>query len=198
MIRLIRNILLLVLLISSLFIINYLKSIIITNNVIYQEIINNKDDFEIKPIEAQIINNKYFIPGVSGRKVNVAKSFDYMKKSGYYNSNHFIYDEINPSLKIKDNKLPILKGNSYYRSIAIITLYQANNMTSYKDYNQFPYIINVTYLNKNNYLTVKNNVEYGDILYLNNDLTYQDIIYLINYFNQKGFKIIPLNDLLSE
>ena len=198
MVKLIKNILLLGLLISSLLIINYLKRLIINNNVIYQEIIANKDGFEIKPIEAQVVNDNYFIPGIKGRKVNVKKSFNYMKQSGYYNSNHFIYDEINPTLRIKDNKLPILKGNSYYKSIALISLYQASNITTYEEYHHFPYIINVIYFDKSNYLSIKNGIEYGDILYFNNDLTYQDINYLINYFNQKGFKIISLSDLLSE
>ena len=181
-----------------LWVISFLNKIIVNNNNIYQEIINNKAKYEYDPIEGEIINNKYFIPGIKGRKVNVTKSYNKMKKRGYYNSNHFVYDDIYPQLRLKDNQLPILKGNSFYRGIAIISYYAKDILTSYQEYQEYPYVLNVILLNSSNYLTLKNSIEFGDIIYLDRSLTYEQIEYLITFYQSKGFKILALKDLLSE
>ena len=198
MLKIIRNLLFIIITLLCLVTINYLKNIIIKRNNIYQEIIKNKAKYEYDPIEGRIINNKYFIPGINGRKVNINKSYNKMKKSGYYKSNHFVYDQVFPKYRLKDNKLPILRANSYYQGIAIISYYQIESLTSYQEYQNYPYILNVIFLNNSNYLILKNSIQYGDIIYLDRSLSYDQTKYLVSFYKSKGFKILSLKDLLSE
>lgn len=163
---------------------------------IYQSIMNNYHKYEVKAMEPQIINEKYIIPGLNGRKVDIKASYQQMKKLGYYNDQYYVYQVIYPQ-KIKKDYI-VLKGNPIKKSIAIITDnkiadYDLTNMTEYKNY---PYQLNIILINNTNYYLNKNQVEAGSIVYVEH-LSDELLLYLINTWLSKGLKIVSLNDLLS-
>ena len=178
--------------------ISWLNQRIIKDDNIYLEIINQRKLYEKEVIDGIIVNNTYFIPGIKGRKVNVLKSYYQMKKSGYYNSNHFIFDDVNPIHSLEDNTLVILRGNSSKKAIAIIGSFNDSYITKEEEYLSYPHLINVIFLNKSNYLIKKDSIVYGDIIFLESDINISEYKYLITYFNNKGFKIMSLSNLLSE
>ncbi len=100
--------------------------VINTMDEIMVRITEDRKNYEEEPIDAVIVNNT-IIPGISGRKVNINKSYKNMKKNGYYNSNFLIYDYIKPKISLKDNiNKYIIKGNSKKRMISLIFLLRGN------------------------------------------------------------------------
>lgn len=74
-----------------------------------------------KDSEDAIIKDDSIIPGISGRKVNIDKSYKNMKKYGIYNEELYVYDEVLPKISIKNNKDKyIISGNPKKRLITLI------------------------------------------------------------------------------
>lgn len=107
------------LLIFSFFLTDKTSMIIKNMDEIMIMIKDNKKKYETKGINA-IINDKYIIPGISKKKVNINKSYNNMKEYGKYNPNLFIYDCIKPSISISNNKdYIIISGNKLKRMVSI-------------------------------------------------------------------------------
>lgn len=74
------------------------------------------------PVEA-IIKDDTIIPGVSGYKANINKSYLKMKQYGKYNNDLYVYDKIKPKNTLKTNKDKyIIKGNYTKQKVSIILL----------------------------------------------------------------------------
>lgn len=115
-------------LITSSFIICEKTAIVVkeTDNLMI-EIKEKKKNYEKDPINAQINNNE-IIPGLNGRKVNVEKSYDNMKKIGSFNENYIIYDDVKPEISYKKNyDKYIVKGNDKKNMISLIFIVKENN-----------------------------------------------------------------------
>ena len=93
------------------------------------EIKDKKDEYKNDPIDA-IIKNNTIIPGISGRKVNVNKSYKNMKTNGYFSEKLFVYDYTKPKISIEDNiDKYIIKGNPNKRMVSLIfRLYGEDNI----------------------------------------------------------------------
>lgn len=91
------------------------------------EIKNRQNQYIVKPIEG-IIEKDTFIPGVSGKKVNINKSYQKMKQYGSFNEGLLIYDVEKPQAKLIDNlDKYIIGGNETKKQVSIILLINSSN-----------------------------------------------------------------------
>lgn len=68
-----------------------------------------------------VIENNTFIPGISGKEVNIKKSYNAMKKYGIFMSSLLEYNEIKPKNELKDNyNKYIISGNDKKKEISLI------------------------------------------------------------------------------
>ena len=135
----------------------------IMHDKVMMDIQDDKDNYYVKPIDA-IIDNDFIIPGNVGREVNVDKSYNEMKRLGYYDSSLLIFDNIYPDKSIFNNyDKYIVKGNVYNKNVSLIFIVKNKNL-----------INNITLIaNKKNVI-----VNYFiDEVFLNNNI---DIISTIN------------------
>lgn len=87
---------------------------------IMMEIIKNKKDYDIAPVNA-ILEDTYIIPGTSGKEIDVEQSYEKMKKLGSYNKNLLVYKDISPVISVKKTyDKYIIKGNNKLHSISLI------------------------------------------------------------------------------
>lgn len=85
-----------------------------------------KDSYYVAPIDAKIVSNT-IIPGISGREVNIDKSYKNMKETGIFNENLIIYDEISPSLSLNLNKDKyIIAGNEGKNMVSLIFILESD------------------------------------------------------------------------
>ena len=247
------------------------------NDPIMKEITEVAKDYEESSQDAILINNN-IIPGVSGVKVDIDRSYEKMKQYGSFDAGLLVFEEVIPTISTSNtyDKF-IIKGNSSKQGISLI--FKMNN-TSYideilnilkekdvkanfmitedilsgdidvvekiylnghsiellsSDYanikkankilksltgNKAKYcyseeedkdIIEVCEKNKMHsiiptiitsnfpYNDIKNNVTSGSMISLTNNVgTVRELSSIINYLNQKGYKILLLEDLLDE
>ena len=247
------------------------------NDPIMKEITEVAKDYEESSQDAILINNN-IIPGVSGVKVDIDRSYEKMKQYGSFDAGLLVFEEVTPTISTSNtyDKF-IIKGNSSKQGISLI--FKMNN-TSYideiltilkekdvkanfmitenilsgdidvvekiylnghsiellsSDYanikkankilksltgNKAKYcyseeenkdIIEVCEKNKMHsiiptiittnfpYNDIKNNVTSGSMISLTNNIgTVRELSSIINYLNQKGYKILLLEDLLDE
>ena len=247
------------------------------NDPIMKEITEVAKDYEESSQDAILINNN-IIPGVSGVKVDIDRSYEKMKQYGSFDAGLLVFEEVIPTISTSNtyDKF-IIKGNSSKQGISLI--FKMNN-TSYideiltilkekdvkanfmitenilsgdidvveeiylnghsiellsSDYanikkankilksltgNKAKYcyseeenkdIIEVCEKNKMHsiiptiitsnfpYNDIKNNVTSGSMISLTNNIgTVRELSSIINYLNQKGYKILLLEDLLDE
>ena len=82
----------------------------------------NMDNFKTKSIDS-IIKDDTIIPGISGRKVNINKSYKKMKEYGKYNEDLYVFDYIKPNISLSDNKDKIITNiNPKKRMVSLIFL----------------------------------------------------------------------------
>lgn len=85
-----------------------------------------KDSYYVAPIDAKIVSNT-IIPGISGREINIDKSYKNMKETGIFNENLIIYDEISPSLSLNLNKDKyIIAGNEGKNMVGLIFILESD------------------------------------------------------------------------
>lgn len=77
-------------------------------------------NYETKGINAKIIDNT-IIPGVSGKIVDVNKSYQYMKEKGLYDSSFYVYDTQSPTISVSDNlDKYIISGNTEKMMVSLV------------------------------------------------------------------------------
>lgn len=154
-------------------------------NPLLQSINNIKDSKYVSSIDSIFIDNLYIIPGLSGREVNVNKSFLSMQKSKTYDDNLLVYNIIKPNISLEDNKDKIIiRGNENKNSVSLIfseesdltkymvsNNYKANLLISKEEYNLAYELIN----NSNN-STIYRNIE----KYLNKNKVNHHLCYVKN------------------
>ena len=91
------------------------------------EIKNNKDNYYIEPIDG-IIKENTFIPGISGKMVNIDKSYKKMKQYGLFNEGLLIYDNVKPKNELNNNlDKYIISANSLKKQVSIILIVDSSN-----------------------------------------------------------------------
>ena len=109
---------------------------------IYESIEEYAMDYQIDSVNATIFGNT-IIPGLTGKKVNLEKSFRNMKNNGYFNELDFVFEEIKPSISLEENKDKIIKkGNKEKQAISLIL--EDSTYTSYLDQMGISYAILTT------------------------------------------------------
>ena len=90
----------------------------------------NMSEYERESKDAEIIDDS-IIPGISGREVNVEKSYKNMRKNGYYSDKLFIYNYIKPNISLNDNKDKyIIKGPADKRMVSLLFIVDDENIDS--------------------------------------------------------------------
>lgn len=107
--------------------------------------------YETSAKDAKIIDNK-IIPGSCGRKVNINKSYNEMKKIGMYDDKLYEYEKVLPSMALSNNydKL-IISGNSEQQYVYIfMELKESNkNLLELYQFNNYNFIVNSQFYNSN-------------------------------------------------
>lgn len=79
------------------------------------------------PINA-IIKDNTIIPGISGKKINIKKSYKRLQKLGTYDESLLIYKKTLPDISIKNNyDKYIISGNKNNKNISLIFLVDNND-----------------------------------------------------------------------
>lgn len=91
----------LILLYFSFYYTNKVIDIIREKDPIMMKIKKEKNKYEIKSMNAKIDENR-ITPGRNGKKVNEEKSYIKMKQYGKYNDSLYVFDEIEPEVKVDD------------------------------------------------------------------------------------------------
>ena len=84
------------------------------------EIKEKSDLYKVSSKNAIIAGNT-IIPGINGRKVDVKKSYEKMKKIGYFNEKLLVYRNVLTKVSIKNNKDKyVIGGNSEFKRVSIL------------------------------------------------------------------------------
>lgn len=88
---------------------------------------SEKDNYKVDAIEA-IIKDNSIIPGISGKEVDVEKSYNNMKELGMFKDSYLIYKEVSPSNSLTNiyDKY-IVRGNPYKKAVSIIFIVTNDN-----------------------------------------------------------------------
>ncbi len=172
---------LLTLVMFSFFITNKTALVVKNMDDIMIEIKHNYKNYNINSKDA-IINNDTITPGISGRKVNINKSYKAMKEYGKYNDKLYVYDTIKPKLSIQNNKDKyIVSGNRNIRQISLSFILKDNsnikNILDILDKNDIKasFFINEDWMTDNNY-TVIDLIQTGYTIGINDDNKYNSWI----------------------
>ena len=123
-----------------------------------------KEKCEVKPVNA-VLNEDTIVPGISGRQIDVLKSYEEMKSSGIFREELLVYKSLYPSSLLSSNKDKyIIKGNNDKNKVALLLILNVkdiekitnNNLTlflNHKDIN----IENINKLKTNEIYTYGNN-----------------------------------------
>lgn len=123
-----------------------------------------KEKYEVKPVNA-ILNEDTIVPGISGRQIDVLKSYEEMKSSGIFREELLVYKSLYPSSLLSSNKDKyIIKGNNDKNKVSLLLILNVkdiekitnNNLTlflNHKDIN----IENINKLKTNEIYTYGNN-----------------------------------------
>lgn len=98
------------------------------------ELTSVMDIYKVDSVDAKVIGNT-IIPGLSGKVINIDKSYNKMKQVGMFNKNLIIYDNIKPVISIQNNKDKfIVSGNNNKQMVSIIFI--LNNDTNLDNINK--------------------------------------------------------------
>ena len=185
----------------------YLKNgiYIIRENDELMKIIKEKQDLYIqKPIDA-IITLNTMIPGIKGRKVNLIKSYNKMKKINAFNESLLVFDTILPNKSIKNiyNKV-ILSGNLNINRVSIIT--KLDQKYCYVDkieiqnecYKNQKYTVLITKITSNHLTRIKELLQNGHIYFLTLESDSKELDMIIKYIKNNNYEIVPINELINE
>lgn len=111
----------------SFFYTNRISTVIKQNDDIMVELNAIKENYIEEGIEA-VIDGNTIIPGLSGKEIDVDKSYKKMKKFGSFNDNLLVYKDLKPINLLKDNyDKYIIKGNTSRKEVSLIFLIDNND-----------------------------------------------------------------------
>lgn len=104
-------------------------------NDIYQMILENKDTYEVKPVNAEVLGDNV-TPGLNGKVVDVKTSFFNMKDINAFNTYYLVYETTYPEESLTKYKDKIInKGNLEKHEVSFVLEYDANTIKFFKDNN---------------------------------------------------------------
>ena len=154
------------------------------------------------PSTNAIINKNTITPGLSGKEINIDKSYKEMKKLGTYNENMLVYTKVLPEVSINNNKNKYIRsGNKNFTEVSLI--FKINKNTDLqklltlldKNNTKANFFISYEYLEKHiNEIEKEKNIEYYN--YGKNGTYNDEIILIANNIISK--KSNPANICLTE
>ncbi len=169
------------------------------NDKLMKTIKEKQDIYNQEPINA-IITNNTMIPGISGKKVNLKKSYQKMKGINEFQESLLVFDEIKPSKSINSiyDKV-IVSGNQSINKISIVLennnhyCFTTNLDTTCND----KHTILVHKITSNHLMEIKEKVHNGIIFFFelkdNNELSF-----IIKYLKNNNYDIVPIEELIKE
>lgn len=122
-----RNIGIITLLIFSFVVTEQTSMAVKDNDEIMIEIKKNISNFQTDAVDAYI-GDDTIIPGINGKQVDINKSYENMKRLGYYNSNLIEYEILKPNISVqKKYDKYIISGNKNKNMISLIFLVEDND-----------------------------------------------------------------------
>ena len=176
---------LLVLFFFSFFYTEKVINVITEQDEIMIKIKENEEKNNIPSTNA-IINENTITPGLSGKEINIDKSYKEMKKLGTYNENMLVYTKVLPEVSINNNKNKYIRnGNKNFNEVSLI--FKINKNTDLqklltlldKNNTKANLFISYEYLEKHiNKIEKKKNIEYYN--YGKNGIYNDEIILVAN------------------
>lgn len=80
-------------------------------DILMNTVKEKSEELEVSSVNAQIIDDK-IIPGISGKVVDIEKTYQEMKRIGIYNDNLVVYKIVEPEMSIKNNYDKYVVGGS--------------------------------------------------------------------------------------
>lgn len=192
---------LLVLFFFSFFYTEKVINVITEQDEIMIKIKENEEKNNIPSTNA-IINKNTITPGLSGKEINIDKSYKEMKKLGTYNENMLVYTKVLPEVSINNNKNKYIRsGNKNFTEVSLI--FKINKNTDLqklltlldKNNTKANFFISYEYLEKHiNEIEKEKNIEYYN--YGKNGTYNDEIILIANNIISK--KSNPANICLTE
>lgn len=192
---------LLVLFFFSFFYTEKVINVITEQDEIMIKIKENEEKNNIPSTNA-IINKNTITPGLSGKEINIDKSYKEMKKLGTYNENMLVYTKVLPEVSINNNKNKYIRsGNKNFTEVSLI--FKINKNTDLqklltlldKNNTKANFFISYEYLEKHiNEIEKDKNIEYYN--YGKNGTYNDEIILIANNIISK--KSNPANICLTE
>ena len=201
----------------SFFYTNEISNVIKENDDLLIQIKDNENLYNVKAIDAVILDDT-IIPGVSGRRVSVDKSYNNMKKYNTFNENLLVYDKVKPNVSV--NKVYdkyIISGNKSITNITLtFVLYPDSNIDNIinilnKNEIKATFFVDMDYFDSNNEIIsylIKNNHTIGFLNSSKGNINYMSAVvskinnqkYLFCFNNLKNsefLKICSLNNNYS-
>ena len=186
--EIIKKISLLILICFSFFYTDKVINYINLNSSLMKKIDSIKDEYRVEEVNG-IIDEDTIIPGISGKKININKSFDNMKEYNTFIEDYLVYDNIVPSIKLDDNKDKyIIKGNNNKKEVALLFIVTSNNIDRIKDISKITLFINHDTLTIDNINKYKNNeiYTYGNKGIYNKNILINDNSLINNLSNNRS------------
>ena len=180
---------LLVLICFSFFYTDRVMNILLEQDPIMVEIIDNKNKYEILPVNA-VIDNDTIMPGISGKVVLEKESYNNMKNFGLYLENYLVFEQVKPTISIDNNfNKYIISGNKNKKNVSIIFIVSNKKQLNFLE-------------NKINSVDIKLNYFIDEKL-LNSDTNYIKMLKnreIYNYGDNGNYredKMLTFNNLLT-
>ena len=171
------------------------------NDILMKILKDKQDDYYIKPVDA-IITEHIMIPGISGRKVNLEKSYQKMKSINEFKESLLVFDDIKPNKSINNHfdKI-IISGNQNINKISIVTKNDDNycfisSLDINNTCNDKPNIFIEKIIN-NHLNTIKEKVHNGIIFYLENINT-NELSLIYKYLRNNNYDVVSIDELIKE
>lgn len=149
------------------------------------------DKYYEEPKDA-IIEDNTIIPGLNGKKINIKKSYEEMKKIGKINEKYLIFDEETPKISINNNKDKIIvSGNKYKNNISlIIKIEEKENIKEILDILdkkniKITFFANYKWLNTNKE-TITEIIKKGHNIGISGQISNTDLIWINNIIRNNG------------
>lgn len=117
----IKYIILITICISSFYITEKIALYVKMRNPLIRDINSIKKEKNTDFTNCVFIDDKYIIPGLNGREINIDSSFRKMKKNNLFDEELLVYNQIVPEESIENNKNRIIiRGNSKKNNVSLL------------------------------------------------------------------------------
>lgn len=185
----------------------YLKNsvyVIRENDSLMKTLKEKQNVYNKEPIDA-IITNHTMIPGISGRKINLTKSYNKMKSINSFKESLLVFDYVKPNKSINNiHDKVILSGNPNINKISLLTnednrYCYTTNLDINKDcLKNNKYTIHIEKITNNHLMKVKELVKNGVIFYLDFSENNDESSLIMKYLKNNNYEIVTIDELIKE